>query len=106
MKKYIGFLLLFLIPSYFIYAQNNTAIIGSWIGKLDLGSAQLTIVFHISEEDGKLQATMDSPDQGANGIAVEEVIYNKGQIKLNMPNINGGYEGDILVGDSTIEGKW
>jgi uncharacterized protein len=106
MKKYIGFLLLFLVPSYFIYAQNNSAIVGSWIGKLDLGSAKLTIVFHISEEEGKLQATMDSPDQGANGLAVEEVIYNKGQIKLNMPNINGGYEGDILAGDSTIEGKW
>ena len=43
---------------------------GDWRGTLKPGSAELRLVLHIAQgDDGNLKATLDSIDQGANGIA-------------------------------------
>jgi pimeloyl-ACP methyl ester carboxylesterase len=79
---------------------------GLWQGKLRVQGAELRVVFHINKaSDGKLSATLDSPDQGAKGIAVEECAFSKGRLTLTAKAIGGGYEG-TMKNDSTIEGKW
>src|SRR5690606_34868950 len=46
-------------------------IIGTWQGVLVAGGARLRVVFRVTEApDGGLEATMDSPDQGAMGIPI------------------------------------
>ena len=57
-------------------AQKNEPVIGSWEGKLDVGGGnQLTLRFNVAlDEDGALTGTMDSPDQGANGLPLTYVV--------------------------------
>ena len=51
-------------------AQTNLATPeGAWTGKLQLPGASLRIVLHVkAAAAGAYTATLDSPDQGANGI--------------------------------------
>ena len=50
-------------------------IVGSWVGTLDAGM-KLRVVFHIARtDDGKLRATLDSPDQGATGIRIDDTTF-------------------------------
>ena len=45
---------------------------GTWHGKLSIPTGSLTIVFHISQTgQGTYVTTLDSPDQGANGIKTQ-----------------------------------
>ncbi|HEV2474194.1 MAG TPA: hypothetical protein VGS41_16070, partial [Chthonomonadales bacterium] len=77
---------------------------GDWQGTLHVGTA-LRIVVHITKTgSGSLRATLDSPDQGAAGIPVQTVTLSKGDLVLELPNINGRYEGN-LDGDR-ITGKF
>jgi pimeloyl-ACP methyl ester carboxylesterase len=79
---------------------------GLWQGTLKVPGGELRVVFHINKAaNGKLTATLDSPDQGARGIAVEECTLRNGKLTLGAKAIGGGYEG-VMKNDSTIEGSW
>ena len=43
--------------------QPTTDLLGSWSGKLKVGSTSLTIVLHFEQADGYVKASLDSPDQ-------------------------------------------
>lgn len=49
---------------------------GVWQGTLDAGAMKIRIVFHITNMENGLMATMDSPDQDANGLPVTTVTRN------------------------------
>jgi pimeloyl-ACP methyl ester carboxylesterase len=79
---------------------------GLWQGTLKVPGGELRIVFHINKAaDGKLSATIDSPDQSANGIPVEECALKNGKLTLAANTIGGAYEG-TMKNDSTIDGTW
>jgi hypothetical protein len=87
-------------------ASTAKGVEGLWQGTLKVPGGELRVVFHINKAaDGKLTATMDSPDQGATGIAVDECAFSKGKLTLAAKAIGGGFEG-TMKGDSTIDGKW
>jgi pimeloyl-ACP methyl ester carboxylesterase len=79
---------------------------GAWAGALDTGSMKLRIVFHITTAEGGLTATMDSPDQGANGIPVTSVTRNDSTLKLELKQAGGAFEGKIDDTLTTIDGTW
>lgn len=82
------------IPSL---AQN--AFTGRWHGKLSAGQTSITIVFNISENgDGGLACTMDSPDQGATGIAARVDGASGCNIEISIPSLGAGYKGSIFMG--------
>jgi pimeloyl-ACP methyl ester carboxylesterase len=79
---------------------------GLWQGTLNVSATDLRIVFHINKAaDGRLSATLDSPDQGATGIPAEDCSFSNGKLKLTVKSIAGAYEG-TMKNDSTIEGTW
>ncbi len=85
----------------------DTSIVGSWQGTLVAGGAKLRIVFHVAKTDsGKLVSTLDSPDQGANGIPVSSTTVNVDSVTLTVASIGGSYVGRISGDKSSIEGKW
>lgn len=85
---------------------SNELLQGSWMGPLDAGGVQLRIVFHLMvEEPDQWSATMDSPDQGARGIAMGEVRIFGDSLKIDAPAIMGFYLGAV-TSDSTISGEW
>jgi len=88
-------------------AQDDSArVIGSWVGTLDLGAQRLRMVFHIAEEDGKLTATMDSPDQGAAGIPTTTVEFSGKVLTIIIAPIGGEYRGTLRDDATAIDGEW
>lgn len=80
---------------------------GSWIGTLQIGPAQLRIVFNIKADSaGALSATLDSPDQGATGIPVSSVVLKGDSLMLGVLAVGGRYAGHLEAGDTTIAGTW
>ncbi len=107
-KKAIGILLLpALLFVFFSLSYADQGVEGVWLGTLSFSGTELRVVFKILKTpDDKLTATLDSPDQGAKDIPVEEVVFQNGHLRLNAKSINGVFEGDMKEDNSTIEGQW
>lgn len=111
MKKsfivFIAIMVLCSIQSFAISSQNsNDEITGNWLGTLNISTVQLRIVFHIKNENGNLTATMDSPDQGAKGIPVNQVVYKDGKLVLDVKAVRGTYEGKLNSDKTELDGNW
>jgi len=63
--------------------QEHPDIEGTWLGTLHISSVELRIVFNVVKDStGKLIATLDSPDQSAYDIPVDEVIFDGDSVKF------------------------
>ncbi|MDR2087479.1 MAG: alpha/beta fold hydrolase [Dysgonamonadaceae bacterium] len=78
---------------------------GDWNGILKVQNIQLRLVFHIRKTESGYSATMDSPDQQANGTPVTSVSYENAVLKLAVAHANIEYEG-ILGADGNITGTF
>jgi len=104
-KKTLLIIASVLILSQLVSAQQYDPC-GSWLGRLSAGGVWLRIVFNIDTDDtGNLKTTMDSPDQGAKGIPMEETIFATDTIIIKAPMMRGEYRG-VMVNDTSIEGTW
>lgn len=82
-------------------------IVGDWQGAIDTGMGQLRLVLHISKgTDGALKATLDSIDQGANGIPVNAVTLKDSKLNLDVTAVQGTYDGKVAADGKTISGTW
>ena len=89
-----------------LYAQ-AADVAGDWQGTLKAGGAELRLVLHIVKSaDGALTATVDSVDQGANGIPIGPVTIADGMMRFESAAINGKYEGKLNADASAVEGTW
>ena len=90
-----------------IFSQQKD-LTGIWTGKLALpNSLELTIVFNLSKDDSeKYTSTLDSPDQGALGIATESTTITDDSILIKIPAVQGYYTGKIFYDEMKIIGKW
>lgn len=80
---------------------------GTWQGTLSAAGAELRIVFHIERgADGALEATMDSPDQGATGISVSAARLEEDSLHLEVAAVGGAYAGALSADGHTIDGTW
>lgn len=75
------------------------ALNGSWRGELDLGQMKIPLVFNFSEmPSGETRCTLDSPSQGAKGIATEMVLCTADTLSLTCNAIGAVYTGRITSG--------
>ena len=110
MKKIIT-LSLFIALMVITTAQRSAAsgknVIGIWQGTLKIQTMELRVVFHFqTDSTGAMKATLDSPDQGAKGIPVDNVSTTMDSISLTINAIGGSYKGIAQPGDSIITGMW
>lgn len=82
------------------------SVAGDWLGTLDVGVLKLRLVFHITENDKGLAATLDSPDQNAKGLPVRTVTLTGSTLKLEMPQIGATYEGQRSEDGSRVQGTF
>lgn len=68
---------------------------GDWYGTLDAMGTKLPLVFHVSGTDDALTATMDSPDQNALGIEMDEVKLVGNQFSATIPVIQASFKGTL-----------
>ena len=90
-----------------VRAGHSQNIVGDWQGTLKAGMAELRLVLHIaSDQDGNLKATMDSVDQGANGIPVTSISLKESKLSLAVDSVHGTYEGKVNSDVTAIAGTW
>jgi len=58
--------------------------VGDWLGALEIPTGSLRLIFHITRSDEGLSATVDSVDQGANGIPVTTVTFTDGKLDAKI----------------------
>jgi hypothetical protein len=88
-------------------ALNAQEVTGDWLGTLSVNGVELRLALHISKAaDGSLKATVDSMDQGANGIPVGPITLADSKLNFTVPAVSGGYEGKVNAGGTAIAGTW
>jgi len=93
----------------FAATQEQTAPVkpeGHWRGTLDAGTAKLDLILHVVRKDGTLTATLDSPDQGATGLAVDSITVSDKSLRFEMKSLGADYEGVFSSDGSQIEGEF
>lgn len=101
MKKIIS-LFYTLLLTMSLYGQD---IAGKWNGILKVPGVQLRLVFNIDKVENGYSSTMDSPDQGANGIPVTSTSFENDILKLTILNAGIAYEG-VLGEDNIVVGNF
>ena len=103
--KNVGIFTVFFMVFSFISAQE---ISGTWHGVLKVPSQELPIVFHITNLDGVYITTMDSPAQGAKGLATDKTTFENNELNIVMSKLmvvfNGTLNNDSIDGTFTQGG--
>lgn len=92
MKK-LTILFSILLFSTITWAQGIT---GTWNGELNLGTLKLPLVFHIDSDHQS--CTLDSPNQGAKGIAGKVNFISADSINVSFESLGGKYEAKLNDG--------
>lgn len=88
-------------------AKAAEAFLGDWEGRLEIPSGKLRMRFHLQAgPEGKLKASLDSPDQGRSGLPVSKVEVEGRTLRLYLDYIRGVFEGELSEDGAQIEGTW
>jgi hypothetical protein len=80
---------------------------GIWNGTLAAGAANLRLRVTISKTAaGAAAGTLDSLDQGANGIPLSAITFKDGKVRFEARGIGGAYEGTLAADGLTLSGQW
>ena len=87
-------------------AEEARSLEGIWMGTLSAMGQELRVVFTVSAgEGGAYVATMASPDQGTEGIPVQEAVLDGATVRFSVPAVAGSYTG-AFGDDGRIVGTW
>jgi uncharacterized protein len=80
---------------------------GTWQGAIETGNMRMRLQLHLSHDDKKrLAASVDSLDQGVQGIPAADVSEKSGELKLELPAFNAEYIGTLSSDKNEINGHW
>lgn len=79
---------------------------GLWIGPLKTGLADLRLAIKIAKKGDGWTGTMDSIDQGATGILIDNIDFKDGKVKFELKSIKGVFDGTLKDDGSEITGRW
>src|SRR5208283_1387051 len=90
-----------------VFVAKAQDVVGDWQGTIKAGGAELRLALHITKaEGGELKATLDSIDQGANGIPASAITLKDSQLNLTVAAWHGTYEGRVNAAATEIDGTW
>jgi uncharacterized protein len=103
--------LLTMIASTLVFGAITTSsvstVVGDWEGKIDTGSGSLRVIVHISQlADGTLQGSLDSPDQGSLGTAIDSLTYQQPELHFAIESFGSSFDGKMKSDNSEIAGEW
>ena len=78
---------------------------GAWEGTLTMNNANFRLILRVTTGDQGTVPTLDSPDFGAQGLAVTEFTKESETVRFTVPAAGAKYEG-ILSDDNTLSGTW
>lgn len=92
MKK-ASFFFIALLINYSATAQD---ISGQWHGLLEIPGSPLRLVLNIEEFDSGYTSTLDSPDQGAEGIPVNTTTFADGKLDIAATALGLTYTAELV----------
>lgn len=98
MKQSLLLLLLMLLPPGLLAQE----LAGVWDGTLSANGARLPVVFRIERAESGYRATLDSPDQGIRGIAVDSLSFRSGELSLGIAAFGASFRGALLPGGMIV----
>ena len=106
-KSWMPVLMLSALVTASLLAAPSPAVVGDWSGAISTGGGSLRAVIHVAQDkDGKLTATMASPDQGATGIAISSITYKEPALHFEIEKLGASYDGTMNKDNSEITGNW
>ncbi len=84
-------------------AQTKPNIAGDYLGTLGPLHVRLHVKFDAS---GTLSGSMDSPDQGANGLACADFKLEGENLSFAVPIVHGTWKGTVSADTKTLTGTW
>jgi D-alanyl-D-alanine-carboxypeptidase/D-alanyl-D-alanine-endopeptidase len=102
-KRILTFATLAFLSLVPLTAQQPPAVQGDFNGAI----GPLTLKLHLKVgADGKLTGTLDSPNQGANGIAVANIVIDGKTLSYDVPLVGGNWKGTIEDNGAKLTGTW
>jgi CubicO group peptidase (beta-lactamase class C family) len=98
-------LLLFVLGLAIVTASGQTKpeIVGDYLGTL----GPLHLRLHLKlDATGTLVGTMDSPDQGANGLACADFKLEGEALSFSVPVVHGTWKGTVSADGKILTGRW
>jgi len=80
-------------------------VVGDWHGKVISGESKpLNFILHLTNEQGVLVATADSPDQGGYGMKIDSVVLSQGVLVFDVKKADVNYTGTLTKNKQTLYG--
>lgn len=80
---------------------------GTWQGAIEVANMRMRLQLHIShDEKGHLLASVDSLDQGIQGIPATQVSEKDGELNFEMNTFQAEYHGSLSANKNEITGTW
>jgi len=79
---------------------------GKWEGSLDAMGNSLRLVFNLDNKEGSAFGTIDSPDQGANGLPLNEISVTEDSIKISVKIVGGSFNAKLSADGKGMTGEW
>jgi pimeloyl-ACP methyl ester carboxylesterase len=89
MKKILLLLLLT------VQTVSGQSIVGSWLGELIGPGVKIPLVLNISEKEGVLRTTLDSPSQSQKGLATKETKFENNELNIDATPLGITYKGKL-----------
>ena len=109
MKNFTSTLILLLILSLNCSAADNSPALdpsGNWSGALNVGAIKLRLALKITRTNAGFVGTLDSIDQGANGIPISSVQFQKPAVVLEIKSIAAKFNGVLADDGLEMSGQW
>jgi hypothetical protein len=80
---------------------------GDWTGTLTIPNGELTLMVHFKNlPDKTVEATLDSPKQGAQGLALNDVKQTGTKVEFAFKAAGGSFQGNMNKEGTEIAGEW
>src|SRR5262249_5545174 len=79
---------------------------GIWLGPVNIGGKELRLAFHLKLTGAQWTDTMDSLDQGVNGLPADEVSIKDDQVRFGIKLIQASFEGKLNKEKTEIVGEF
>jgi pimeloyl-ACP methyl ester carboxylesterase len=80
---------------------------GTWQGAIEVTNMRMRFEMHVSHDDhGKLLASVNSLDQGIQGIPASKVRETNGELTFEIPAFQAEYRGTLSASKNEIAGEW
>lgn len=80
---------------------------GDWAGALETPNGTLTLIVHFKNQPDKtVRATMDSIEQGAKDLKLNDVVQKELSVEFKLRLTNGAYKGALNKEGTELTGEW